>query len=204
MSQSYTIKTTNKYFYCIISPHQSQLGTNRAVETSRADIERIEGIGTAGTVFEKVFFWFRLFFHGLVLAEAVASSLHSCWLDGEDKVIVVLADEVRHEALLPAKMNTCHFGGEIKADSSTDIAWDGGASYQDNSIGKMHKVQERRCATPYSFENRDYYLILLTLTPERLQKPKMRRAQRRRCWRRSIPLKKEKPSSYVGAQDKGL
>lgn len=53
-------------------------------------------------------------------------------------------------------MNTCHFGGEIKADSSTDIAWDGGTSYQDNSIGKMHKVQERRCAMPYSFENRDW------------------------------------------------
>ena len=70
-------------------------------------------------------------------------------------------------------MNTCHFGGEIKADSSTDIAWDGGTSYQDNSIGKMHKVQERRYATPYSFENRDCYLILLTLTPERLQKLKI-------------------------------
>ena len=55
-----------------------------------------------------------------------------------------------------ANMNTCHFGCEIKADSSTDIAWDGGTSYQDNSIGKMHKVQERRCATPYSFENRDW------------------------------------------------
>ena len=55
-----------------------------------------------------------------------------------------------------ANMNTCHFGGEIKVDSSTDIAWDGGTSYQDNSIGKMHKVQERRCATPYSFENRDW------------------------------------------------
>ena len=78
-------------------------------------------------------------------------------------------------------MNTCHFGGEIKADSSTDIAWDGGASYQDNSIGKMHKVQERRCATPYSFENRDCYLMLLTLTPERLQKLKVRRAKRRKC-----------------------
>lgn len=78
-------------------------------------------------------------------------------------------------------MNTCHFGGEIKADSSTDIAWDGGTSYQDKSIGKMHKVQERRCAMPYSFENRDCYLILLTLTPERLQKPKVRRVQRRRC-----------------------
>lgn len=31
-------------------------------------------------------------------------------------------------------MNTCHFGGEIKANYSTDIAWDGGASYQDNSM----------------------------------------------------------------------
>ena len=33
-----------------------------------------------------------------------------------------------------ANMNTCHFGGEIKADSSTDIAWNGGTSYQDNSM----------------------------------------------------------------------
>ena len=55
-----------------------------------------------------------------------------------------------------ANMNTCHFGGKIKADSSTNIEWDGGTSYQDNSIGKMHKVQERRCATPYYFENRDW------------------------------------------------
>ena len=52
-------------------------------------------------------------------------------------------------------MNTCHFGGEIKANLSTDNGRDGGTSYQDNSIEKMHKVQERRCATPYSFENRD-------------------------------------------------
>ena len=80
-----------------------------------------------------------------------------------------------------ANMNTCHFGGEQKADSSTDIAWDGGTSYQDNSMGKMHKVQERRCATPYSFENRDCYLILLTLTPERLQKLKVQIAKQRRC-----------------------
>ena len=58
-------------------------------------------------------------------------------------------------------MNTCHFGSEIKADSSTDIAWDGGTNYKDKSIGKMHKVQEMRCAMPYSFENRDCYLILL-------------------------------------------
>ena len=125
-------------------------------ELLAADIERIEGIGAIDTVSEEVFFGLRLLFHGLVLAEAVATSLHSCGLDCEDKVIVVLADEVRHEALLPAKMNTCHCGGEIKTNDSTDIAWDGGASYQDNSIGKMHKVQERRCATPYSFENRDW------------------------------------------------
>ena len=55
-----------------------------------------------------------------------------------------------------ANMNTCHFGGEQKANYSTDNDRDGGTSYQDNSIGKMHKVQERRCATPYSFENRDW------------------------------------------------
>ena len=50
---------------------------------------------------------------------------------------------------------------EPREDEVMPIAWDGGASYQDNSIGKMHKVQERRCAMPYSFENLDWlpYLI---------------------------------------------
>ena len=72
-------------------------------ELLAADIERIEGIGAVGTVFEKVFFGLRLLLHGFVLAEAVATSLHSCGLDGEDKVIVVLSVEVRHQALLPGK-----------------------------------------------------------------------------------------------------
>ena len=56
-------------------------------ELLAADIEGVEGIGAVGTVFEKVFFGFRLL-HGLVLVEAVASSLHSCGLDSEDKVII--------------------------------------------------------------------------------------------------------------------
>ena len=47
-------------------------------ELLAADIERVEGIGAVGTVFEKVFFGHRLLLHGVVLAEAVASSLHSC------------------------------------------------------------------------------------------------------------------------------
>lgn len=69
-----------------------------------ADIECVEGIGAVGSVFEKVFFGLRLLFHRLVFAEAVASSLHSCGLDGEDKVIVVLSVEVRHKALLTDKV----------------------------------------------------------------------------------------------------
>ena len=72
-------------------------------ELLAADIEGIEGIGAVGTVFEKVFFGLRLLFHRLVFAEAVAPSLHSCGLDGEDKVIVVLAVEVRYQSLLPGK-----------------------------------------------------------------------------------------------------
>ena len=65
-------------------------------ELLAVDVERIEGISAIGTVFEKVFFGFRLLLHGLVLAEAVTSSLHSCGLDGEDEVVVVLAVEVRY------------------------------------------------------------------------------------------------------------
>ena len=69
-------------------------------ELLAADVEGVEGIGAVGTVFEKVFFGLRLLLHTFVFAEAVAPSLHSCGLDGEDKIIVVLAVEVRHEALL--------------------------------------------------------------------------------------------------------
>ena len=72
-------------------------------ELLAADIEGVEGIGAVGTVFEKVFFGLRQLLHTFVFAEAVATSLHSCGLDGEDKVIVVLAVEVRHQALLPCK-----------------------------------------------------------------------------------------------------
>ena len=72
-------------------------------ELLAADIERVEGIGAVGSVFEKVLFGLRILLHGVVLAEAVASSLHSCGLDGEDEVIVVLSVEVRHKALLPDK-----------------------------------------------------------------------------------------------------
>ena len=72
-------------------------------ELLAADIEGIEGIGAVGTVFEKVFFGLWLLLHTFVLAEAVASSLHSCGLDGEDEVIVVLSVEVRYKVLLPDK-----------------------------------------------------------------------------------------------------
>ena len=46
-------------------------------ELLAVDVERIEGIGAVGTVFEKGFFGLRLLFLGLVLAEAVAFTLCS-------------------------------------------------------------------------------------------------------------------------------
>ena len=72
-------------------------------ELLAAYVEGVEGIGAIGAVFEKVFFGLRLLLQRLVLAEAVAPSLHSCGLDSEDQVIVVLAVEIRHQALLPGK-----------------------------------------------------------------------------------------------------
>ena len=46
-------------------------------ELLAADVEGVEGIGAIGAVSEKVFFGLRLLLHRLVLAEAVASPLHS-------------------------------------------------------------------------------------------------------------------------------
>ena len=69
-------------------------------ELLAADIEGVEGIGAVGAVLEEVFFGLGLLLHGFVFAEAVASALHAGTLDGEDKVIIVLTVEVRHETLL--------------------------------------------------------------------------------------------------------
>lgn len=72
-------------------------------ELLAADIEGIEDICAVGSVYEKVFFELRLLLHGLVHAEAVAPTFHSCGLNSEDKVIVVLAVEVLHKSLLLGK-----------------------------------------------------------------------------------------------------
>ena len=104
-----------------------------------------------------------------------------------------------------ANMNTCHLGGEIKADSSTDIAWDGGTSYQDNSIEKMHKVQERRCATPYSFENRDWLPSVIDSHAWEIAKAKGANSEAKEVLKTEHTAEKRKALSYVGwAQDKGF
>ena len=72
-------------------------------ELLAADIKGIEGISAVGAVLQEIFLGLGLLLHGFVLAEAVASSLHSGTLDCQDKVVVVLAVEVRHQALLPGE-----------------------------------------------------------------------------------------------------
>lgn len=99
-------------------------------------------------------------------------------------------------------MNTCHFGGEIKADSSTDNDRDDGVSYQNNSIGKMHKVQERRCATPYSFENRDWLPFVIDSHASEIAKAKGAESAVKEVLKAEHTTEKEKPSSCVGRKTK--
>ena len=101
-------------------------------------------------------------------------------------------------------MNTCHLGGEIKADSSSDIAWDGGTSYQDNSIEKMHKVQERRCATPYSFENRDWLPYGIDSYAREIAKAKGAESAAKEVLKAEHTSKKRKAFILRWAQDKGV
>lgn len=60
-------------------------------EFFRTDIERIEGICAIGTMLQQVLFRFRLFLHGLVFPEAVASTFYTCRLNSEYQVIVILS-----------------------------------------------------------------------------------------------------------------
>lgn len=69
-------------------------------ELFTADIQRIEGVGAIGTVFEEVFLRLGKFLSGLIFMEAVAPINYSSRLDGEEKIIVILSVEERHESLL--------------------------------------------------------------------------------------------------------
>ena len=68
-----------------------------------AYVECIERVGAVGAVFEEVFFTLGKFFAAFVFAETVAAAAHAGCLNGEDKVVVVLAVEERHKALLAGK-----------------------------------------------------------------------------------------------------
>ena len=72
-------------------------------ELLTADIEGIEGICAIGTMLQQVLFGLRLLLHRLVLMEAVAATLDASRLDGQDKVVIILAIEERHQALLTSK-----------------------------------------------------------------------------------------------------
>ena len=72
-------------------------------ELFTADIERIESIRAVGTMLKQVLFGLRLFLHRLVLMEAVPTPLYSSRLDSEYQIIVILAVEERHQALLTSK-----------------------------------------------------------------------------------------------------
>ena len=67
------------------------------------NIQRIEGIRAVCSVLQKVFLGLWIFLCGLVFAETVSSTFHTSGLNGKDKVIIVLAVEVRHEPLLASK-----------------------------------------------------------------------------------------------------
>ena len=103
-----------------------------------------------------------------------------------------------------ANMNTCHFGGEQKANYSTDNDRDGGTSYQDNNIGKMHKVQERRCATPYSFENRDWLPYVIDSHAWEIAKAKGANSEAKEVQKAEPTAEKRKAFILRWAQDKGV
>ena len=54
-------------------------------------------------MFEEVFFALGKFLAAFVLAKTVTATAHAGCLNGEDKVIVILAVEERHQALLAGK-----------------------------------------------------------------------------------------------------
>ena len=68
-----------------------------------ADVESIESVCAVCAVFEQVFFALGKFLSAFVFSETIAAAAHAGCLNGEDKVVVILAVEERHKALLAGK-----------------------------------------------------------------------------------------------------
>ena len=103
--------------------------------------------------------WMRLLHNETDISGVEANSLMRVW-NGWEK----------------ANMNTCHFGGEIKADSSTNIAWDGGTSYQNNSMKDAQSAGKAVCHALLLWESG---LTTLRYTLSRLRDCKSQRCGER-------------------------
>lgn len=69
-------------------------------ELFTADIQRIESICAISAMLQQVLLCFGVLLSGLVFAEAIATTFHASGLNGKNKIVIVLAIEIRHEPLL--------------------------------------------------------------------------------------------------------
>ena len=64
------------------------------------NIQRVKSIRAIGAVLQQVLLRFRILLCRLILSETVATTFHASRLHRKNKVIIVLAIEIRHEPLL--------------------------------------------------------------------------------------------------------
>ena len=74
----------------------------------------------------------------------------------------------------------------------------------DNSIGKMHKVQERRRATPYSFENRDWLPFVIDSHAREIAKAEGANSEAKEVLKTEHTAEKRKAFILRWTQDKGV
>ena len=67
------------------------------------NIQRIKSIRAIGAVLQQVLLRFRILLCGLVFTETVSSTFHASRLHRKNKIIIVLAVEIGHQALLASK-----------------------------------------------------------------------------------------------------
>ena len=64
------------------------------------NIQRVKSIRAIGAVLQQILLRFWILLCRLVLSETVSSTFHTSRLHRKNKVIIVLAIEIRHQALL--------------------------------------------------------------------------------------------------------
>lgn len=131
------------------------------------DVKGIESVSSVGAVFEKVFLGLGELFTGFIFSETEAAAFDAGRLDCENKIIVILAVEIRHEAVASGEATVdkvilfivAHGIAERNRDNAPTVALE----FLNNGVSEIDIVDGIVAAESRSIIVEDYGLIVMII-----------------------------------------